>query len=90
MKMFEYMSSNNPIISSDLPVLREVLTHNYNCLLCTPDNTDDWLFALDRICNDTSLAQTLSQNAFNDYDTKYTWKKRASTIVNNFLELQLV
>ena len=90
MKMFEYMSSNNPIISSDLPVLREVLTHNYNCLLCTPDNTDDWLFALDRICNDTSLAQALSQNAFNDFDTKYTWKKRASTIVNNFLEIQLV
>ena len=33
MKMFEFMSSGVPFISSDLPVLREILVHEKNCLL---------------------------------------------------------
>ncbi|NIV99675.1 glycosyltransferase, partial [Candidatus Saccharibacteria bacterium] len=33
LKMFEYMSTGKPIVSSDLPVLREVLVHEENALL---------------------------------------------------------
>ena len=36
MKLFEYMSHGQAIIASDLPVLREVLTDNVNCVLCRP------------------------------------------------------
>ena len=40
MKMFEYMSSSVPIISSDLPVLRDILTDGENALLVPPENVD--------------------------------------------------
>jgi glycosyltransferase involved in cell wall biosynthesis len=38
LKMFEYMASGRPIIASKLPVFEEVLKHNVNALLVSPDN----------------------------------------------------
>ena len=46
LKLFEYMSSGVPIISSDLPVLREILEDRRNALLVPPKNFDSWDEAL--------------------------------------------
>jgi glycosyltransferase involved in cell wall biosynthesis len=80
MKMFEYMASSNPIISSDLPVLREVLKNNINALLVGCDNIDQWLVALDRLIKDKCLSDSLSANAFKEYDETYNWLFRAKRI----------
>ncbi|MDX1502288.1 MAG: glycosyltransferase, partial [Thermoanaerobaculia bacterium] len=40
MKMFEYMAAGRAIVSSDLPVLREVLRHGENALLVEPGRPD--------------------------------------------------
>ena len=45
-KIFEYMSSKRPIISSNLKVLKEVLIHKENRLLVNPENLDDWVLAI--------------------------------------------
>ena len=46
LKMFEYMASGKPIISSDLPVLREVLKNEYNAYLVNSKNVNDWISAI--------------------------------------------
>ncbi len=81
MKMFEYMSSGVPIISSDLPVLREILSHRSNSLLCSPTNTSEWISALDELIVDNDLAASISRRAYYDYSNLHTWSKRAKAIV---------
>ena len=41
MKMFEYMAARRAIVTSDLPVIREVLNEK-NALFCEPDNAGEW------------------------------------------------
>ncbi len=80
LKIFECMAHAKPIVSSDLPVLREVLTDNVNALLCDPDDIDAWVAALERLRGDHKLRARLSERAKGDFETKYTWRKRAETI----------
>jgi len=80
MKMFEYMAAARPIISSDLPVLHEVLTDKVNALLVTPDNIQKWVEAASSLRDDGSLRDRLAFNARSDYESKYNWGARASAI----------
>jgi glycosyltransferase involved in cell wall biosynthesis len=41
MKMFEYMAAERAIITSDLPVIREVLNES-NAVFCPPYDVDAW------------------------------------------------
>ena len=80
LKMFEYMSSQVAIVSSDLPVIREVLVDKKNCLLVPPDDFDGWLGAVERLLNDSEYRAELANEAFLNFQTKYTWKHRAKAI----------
>ncbi|MGH1440777.1 MAG: glycosyltransferase family 4 protein [Cellvibrionaceae bacterium] len=82
MKMFEYMSTGVPIISSDLPVLREVLTHGENALLAKADSVEEWSSALQQIYVSKSLEKKLGRSAFREYQDKYTWKKRVEIMMS--------
>jgi len=77
MKMFEYLSVGVPIVSSDLPVLREVLEDGSNAVLVKPDDVEAWSSALQKIMNDPTLAKNLGVNAYNQYKNSHTWKHRA-------------
>ena len=46
MKMFEYMAAERAIITSDLPVIREVLNES-NAVFCPPDEVDAWKTAIE-------------------------------------------
>lgn len=83
LKLFEYMSWGKPILCSDLDVLKEVMTHNVNGLLCNPDNIDAWIKAIDALKNDLQLRDEIGQRAYQDFTAKYTWKKRAEGILDS-------
>lgn len=82
MKMFEYMASGVPIISSDLPVLREILVDEKNALLVTPSDPVEWCRALDRLTSDHSFADSLGSQAYQDYKNRFTWGARARAILS--------
>ena len=84
MKMFEYMSSSVPIISSNLPVLREVLVDNKNSILVEPDSLSEWSNALDMLLDSADLSKRISENSYNDYLNNYTWNIRAQGILDLF------
>ena len=82
LKLFEYMASKKPIISSDHNVLQEVLTDNRNALLCDPDKVDEWEEAIIKMKNSKSLCERLAKQAFSDFEAQYTWDKRAASILS--------
>jgi glycosyltransferase involved in cell wall biosynthesis len=81
MKMFEYLGSGVPIISSDLPVLREILSHECNALLVPPADIDAWLAALDRLTTDVTLAERIGERGHADYLERHTWDHRANRLL---------
>jgi glycosyltransferase involved in cell wall biosynthesis len=78
MKLFEYMASERVILSSDLPVLREVLSPE-NAILLPPDDIEAWYKAIVYIKNHPDLAKKLSTQARRDVE-KYTWDVRVKCI----------
>lgn len=79
MKLFEYLACGRPIISSDLPVLQEVLNPE-NAILLPGDDPDAWAAALQRLAADPGLRQRLADRAQQDA-RQYTWEARARKIL---------
>ena len=89
LKIFEYMSCARPIVCSNLPVLREVLSHGHNALLCSPADASDWLDALERLRTDPDLRRLLAANARADFEARYSWRGRARKILDHVNEMRV-
>ena len=87
MKMFEYLASGVPIISSNLPVLKEILVHNKNCILVPYNKVEHWVKAIDTLFSNTDLERSLTRSAFNLYKSKYTWNNRAKIILKEWKKI---
>ena len=81
MKMFEYLAAGVPVISSDLPVLREVLEDGANALLVAADRPENWLEALDRLVENPALAAAIGERAHQQYRRDHTWTRRAEALM---------
>ncbi len=86
MKMFEYMACKRAIISSDLPVIREVLNPS-NAMLCPPEEIDIWSQALGSLIYDEEKRQALAGQAWQDIQ-QYTWLERARKALDGFFTQQ--
>ena len=75
MKMFEYMAAAKIIISSDLPVLREVLDES-NSYLVQCDRYADWSSAIKKIVEDPAKARLKAQGARKLLEAEFTWNAR--------------
>ena len=82
MKMFEYMAAGRAIISSDLPVIREVLNEK-NAVLCPPEDVSAWQAALDALLSDPARRAALACQARADVES-YTWIERARRVLVGF------
>jgi len=81
LKMFEYMACERCIISSDLPVLREVLNDS-NAILCDPDNNKAWEEALLSAIPNNNLRESLRKKARIDVN-QFTWKNRVNKVLSS-------
>jgi len=80
LKMFEYMASGRPIVTPDLPSIREVLNDN-DVVFFKPGDSKTMSFAVEKVLADNNLAKHLSINVSNKAQL-YTWDKRAQKIIN--------
>jgi glycosyltransferase involved in cell wall biosynthesis len=79
LKLFEYMASGRPIVASDLPVLREILSDGENALLCPPDSVEAFTAAIRRLRDEPGLGARLAEQAWRDVQT-YSWDERARRV----------
>lgn len=77
LKMFEYMASETPIISSDLPVLREILT-GANAHICCISDIQKWTQSIDSCFDDPNSLKKAAQAKLDV--RKYLWAERARRI----------
>jgi glycosyltransferase involved in cell wall biosynthesis len=82
MKMFEYMAAGRAIVSSDLPVIREVLNES-NAVFCRPDERGEWRLVIEALLDDEARRTALGNQAQLDVQG-YTWIARAQRIMNGF------
>jgi len=75
MKVFEYLAAGRPILSSDLPVLQEVLTES-NAVFLPPEEVEAWDGALKAVAADGPRRAALGAQARRDAE-RYTTLERA-------------
>jgi glycosyltransferase involved in cell wall biosynthesis len=80
MKLFEYLACGRCIISSNLPVLREVL-NNDNSVLLPPDDLDAWVTSILELRRNSEKRNQLAIQAKRD-SQEYSWEKRAEGILS--------
>lgn len=85
LKLFEYMAAGRPIVSSDLPSIREVLRDGVNALLVPAGDPIALAAAIDRLLTDPQLAARLARAALDDVPN-YSWQRRAELLEALFTE----
>jgi glycosyltransferase involved in cell wall biosynthesis len=82
MKMFEYMAAGGAILTSDLPVLREVLDES-SAVFRPPEDAASWSAALAGLIADPQKRQALGRRA-RDLSAQYAWTERARRALQEF------
>ncbi len=79
LKMFEYLAAGRPIIASNLPAVREILSREY-CFFCRPGDPGDLAAAIKGVLSNSRLADKLSANS-RRLAGRYCWSSRAEKII---------
>jgi glycosyltransferase involved in cell wall biosynthesis len=82
MKMFEYMAAGRAILTSDLPVLREVL-NDQNAIFYEPENFSDLKRKFSELIENPALRERIAAQARLDVE-KYSWQRRMRLILESF------
>jgi len=80
MKMFGYMAGGVPIVASDLPSLREVLSED-TAYFFKPDDEKDLARVIQDVFNNYETAKGNAVKALEKV-RKYSWRTRAQNIIN--------
>ncbi len=78
-KLFEYMASGRPIVASDLPSIREILSDE-TAVFVASDNADALRDGIQKLLREKEFAATIAMNACREAG-QYTWHKRAERII---------
>ena len=79
LKLFEYLATGRPIVASDLPAIREILTDGDNAVLVKPSDEDALAVGIRRVLDDRALATRIAGAAF-EQAAAYAWDRRAERI----------
>lgn len=89
LKLFEYMALGRAIVAPDQSNIREVLTHERNALLFSPDDAAAYRAAVERLCTDDDLRRRLGDAAKSDLLEKdVTWDHNARRIEERLARLK--
>jgi glycosyltransferase involved in cell wall biosynthesis len=80
LKIFEYVAAGLPIITSDLPVLRELLEPGVSALMVEPDVPEPLAAAIGKLAGDPELRMRLALAAQAQLSA-FTWESRAAKIL---------
>lgn len=80
MKLFEFMASNRPIVSTNIPTISKVIEHDKSGLLAEPNNIEQLATYTLGLIEDKEKSKRISSNAFKEV-RKYEWRERCKKII---------
>ena len=85
-KLFEYMASKRPIVSTNLDVITKILKDKESILLS--NSYSEYSNIIEDLLYDEELAKKISINAYKKVE-KFTYKNRCKFILNELLKKEL-
>jgi glycosyltransferase involved in cell wall biosynthesis len=77
------MASGRPIITSDLPVIHEILDET-TAFFCPAQETQSWASAIQKLSDNPALRREMGENALRKI-SGYTWQTRAENALKGFV-----
>lgn len=81
LKMFEYMAAERPLVTSDLPTVRDVLDES-TAIFCKPGDVESFAQALEWIVEHPAEAGTRAKKA-RELVKRHTWEERMKRILRD-------
>ena len=81
LKIFEYMSTNIPLIASNIGSVSEILNKN-NSILFDPENESTIIHGMEYFFEEKREVIKKANMALQEVRDKYTWNKRVKKIIN--------
>lgn len=88
LKIYESMACQTAILASDIPVVREILTHRSDGFLVRPDRPADLARGIRILVDDPEMRQSLALAAYLKVSTQHTWHEsntRMGKIYDGFM-----
>lgn len=83
-KLFEYMAMQKPIVATKVGQQGDILQHNINAYLVDEKSPEQIAFAIKSLADDSSLANTIANNARQDAIEKWDWKNNVTRIIQTY------
>ena len=87
-KLFEYMAAGMPVIASDFPLWREIVTDAGCGLLVNPEDAPAIAAAINRLLGDESMARQMGEAGRQAVLSRYSWSAEAQKLVALYAQLE--
>jgi len=87
LKILESMAAGVPVITSDLPVVRELGCHLEHFLLVKAGSVDEIAQAVLRLAADDALARRISERAREHVFERFTWRHAGDALASAYEEI---
>jgi glycosyltransferase involved in cell wall biosynthesis len=86
-KLLEYMAAGRPMLTSNMPIVRELVREDVDALLFSPNDPDDLARQILILLNDLALSRRLADSASKRALTKFTWHESQKKLVKVYEKL---
>ncbi|GAB1431761.1 glycosyltransferase family 4 protein [Spirochaetota bacterium] len=86
-KMFEYMSAGLPVVASDFPLWKEIITGNHCGICVDPLSPDAIAGAIDYLINNPQEAEQMGRNGQKAVEEKYNWTIEEQKLLSLYKEV---
>ena len=87
-KLFEYMSAGLPVVASDFPLWRQIVTETGSGLCVDPSDPAAIAEAVDRLAGDAEFAAACGRNGARAVAGEFNWSAQAGRLVGLYQNLQ--
>jgi glycosyltransferase involved in cell wall biosynthesis len=87
LKILESMACGVPVVASDIPVVREIITENHDGKLVRPNRPAELSRSLRFIIDYPAYASKIKENALETIKLKFTWEQKKKALFDIYSEL---